>query len=278
MAPSMAEKLADDLKVPEELRLAFFELYNAQGEASARSWKSKRLERVRSTAEVAQRIEERPELLDFLPEGDEQARHNARERLMFCGRYSAKEGVPLDPALDQASKDMRAAVALRAEGAARLNLFVKKGIFGDEHQACRGRGYPYRPSVSASHGSKVIEARAAEKTAAVEKGALLGYVAVQGGSYIDDIAVEPIYQGQSVATALIVGAAELACAAGRAGDQLSLDVRAANIPAVSLYQKLGFTFGQNVYPGFLDWDGGFQGVADAQTVREKLPENAVLEL
>jgi len=272
------EKLAEALKVPQELQLAFFELYETQGEANARRWKSKKLDRVRSAAEVNQCIDALPDLLDFIPEDDERSRAHACDRLLFCGRYSAKEGTPLDDALEAASQGLRlAAETSRIVGAGKLGAVIRKGTFGDEHLACRGRGFPYRPSVAASHGSPIIEARAADETPAARKGTLLGYVAVQG-DYIDDLAVEPPYMGQGIAAALLVAVAELSLTTGRGRGRLSLDVRAANTPAVALYRKLGFEFGPNVYPGFLDWDGGFEGEADAKVVRERLPQNAVLEL
>ena len=57
---------------------------------------------------------------------------------------------------------------------------------------------------------------------------------------------------------------------------LSLDVRAANVPAIKLYTKLGFRFGDNAFPGFLDWDGGFSGEASAAAIAEACPPNCDL--
>merc|ERR1712190_4796 len=101
----------------------------------------------------------------------------------------------------------------------------------------------------------------------------MGYVAMQGGGYVDDIAVFPEFHGQRVATALLAGAAVVECQSGGAGT-LCLDVRAANVPAIQLYKALGFKFGSLQHPGFLDWDGGFDGQADAKMVLAKLPANA----
>ena len=42
-----------------------------------------------------------------------------------------------------------------------------------------------------------------------------------------------------------------------------------------MYSALGFRFGGLQHPGFLDWDGGHEGEADAATVAAKLPPNAV---
>merc|ERR1712060_889691 len=100
-----------------------------------------------------------------------------------------------------------------------------------------------------------------------------GYVAMQGGGYVDDISVEPLFQGHGVATALLAGAAAVELK-GRGSGSLCLDVRAANIPAIKLYQQLGFQMGALQHPGFLDWDGGYDGQADAATVKAKLPANA----
>ena len=94
---------------------------------------------------------------------------------------------------------------------------------------------------------------------------------------VDDIAVFPKVHGQGVATALLAGAAAIECQGGkRRGAKLCLDVRAANIPAIKLYQRLGFQFGSNTFPGFLDWDGGFEGAANAQTVFEAKPQHCDL--
>mmetsp|Transcript_32546 Transcript_32546/g.93723 ORF Transcript_32546/g.93723 Transcript_32546/m.93723 type:complete len:100 (+) Transcript_32546:565-864(+) len=97
------------------------------------------------------------------------------------------------------------------------------------------------------------------------------------GSYADDVAVFPAFQGQRVATALFAAADEQLCASGR-GRELTLDVRAANTPAIALYKALGFQFGENSYPGFLDWDGGFSSTVRAGALRSQLPQNATLEL
>jgi len=95
---------------------------------------------------------------------------------------------------------------------------------------------------------------------------------MQGGGYVDDIAVLPAFQGQGVASALLAGAAAVEVARG--SGELCLDVRAANLPALSLYRALGFRFGALEHPGFLDWDGGYSGSASAAVVAKKLPPTA----
>jgi len=92
---------------------------------------------------------------------------------------------------------------------------------------------------------------------------------------VDDIAVFPQFHGQGVASALLAGAAAIE-ESDRPGSTLSLDVRAANSPAIALYKHLGFQFGELAHPSFLDWDGGFEGEAVARVVASKCPPNADL--
>ena len=196
-------------------------------------------------------------------------------RLVFCGRYAAKAGTPLEEALETAMAGISAAAELKAAlgESNQLSFALSAGRWGEEHKAARAAAFPYSPSVSATHGSDVIEARttAAVMGTSVQPGQLLGYVAMQSGGYVDDIAVFPAFQGHGVASALIAGAASV-----ERGSSMSLDVRAANVPAIKLYTRLGFRFGQLQHPSFLDWDGGFEGEADVSTVRRCLPSNADL--
>ena len=78
----------------------------------------------------------------------------------------------------------------------------------------------------------------------------------------------------ALAVALLAQAAAIVLEQG--GDTLSLDVRAANTPAIAAYKRLGFAFGPNTFPGFLDWDGGFEGSAPVGGVRQHLPAHAQL--
>lgn len=263
----MVEAAAKQLNVPPAKFAAFKEVYDAQGARGAQRWEEY-LKKVRSNAEVEQRLAERPELLAPFHAQGGKVFENAKQRLMFCGRYSTKAGTPLDAALDTAIEGLKAAqrtAEIFAPG--KMKIAVGHGRFNDDHMKAREGGFPYRPSVSAGNGTPVIEAHAAEDSEAAKAGTLLGYVAMQG-SYIDDIAVLPQYHGQAVASALICGAAHIC------GSRLSLDVRAANTPAILLYQYLGFQFGRNTFPGFLDWDGGFEGEADSKVVKSKTPANA----
>lgn len=76
---------------------------------------------------------------------------------------------------------------------------------------------------------------------AVEDGTVLGYCGMHcacGECYIDNVAVFPKYRGKGIATALMT--ALKAEAKARGGEFVSLEVRASNTNAVSLYEKLGF--------------------------------------
>lgn len=270
---------------PEDLA-SFEEIYACQGQRGASKYKQL-LSKVRSNAQVTARIAELADSLKLPPELLTAA--STRDRLVFCGRYSAKAGTPLDEALAAAAQGIQEAAQVKqtcatagvsGESGGKLPFAVLAGTFGDVHLSCRGAAFPYRPSVSASHGSSVLEAKATQAVPGVAAaGAVLGYVAMQGGGYVDDIAVFPKFHGQGVASGLLAAAAQLELKAARrggAGASLSLDVRAANVPAIKLYEGLGFEFGQNGFPGFLDWDGGFEGAADATTVLAKLPPNCDL--
>jgi len=96
---------------------------------------------------------------------------------------------------------------------------------------------------------------------------------MQGGGYVDDLAVFPAFQGQGVGRALLAAAGAVEARTQR-GASLSLDVRAANVPAINLYRALGFQFSELMHPSFLDWDGGYEGMVDAAEVAAKCPLNA----
>jgi ribosomal protein S18 acetylase RimI-like enzyme len=269
------EQLAAQLKVPDAELAAFAEVFACQGARGAKNYRTL-LQKVRSNHEVLACIDAMA-AEGKLPALDDKM----RDRLVFCGRYSAKAGTALDQALDQAAAGTAAALATREACAAlpggKLPFTVRQAKFGDEHLAARGAAFPYRPSVSATHGSAVLEARASQTVAGVvAKGTLVGYVAVQGGGYIDDIAILPQFHGQGGASGLLAAAAALEVQSRRT--ELSLDVRAANVPAIKLYRALGFEFSPLAFPGFLDWDGGLEGQADAATVLTKQPPNCRLEV
>lgn len=281
MSVEMATRLAAETNLPKDLIPALAEVCESQGLVNAKrlARSPALLSKVRSVSEVKQRIQDRPELLHTLRENNasEWELEKACERMIFCGRYSAKVGTSLDEALETAAKEFAEAaeVTLTLGGRSQLAMTVAAAVFGDEHLACRRKAYPYVPACCASHGDPVIEARASVDSPLVSKGSLLGYIAMQG-SYADDIAVFPRYHGQGVARALLAGADKQVVDSG--GKTFTLDVRAANTPAISLYKALGFKFGGNTYPGFLDWDGGFSGAAPAGSTLSKLPPSVTLNL
>ena len=78
--------------------------------------------------------------------------------------------------------------------------------------------------------------------AAVEGGALAGYIGVQtvlDEGYINNVAVRPEYRRRGVASALISLLMELGRENGLAF--LTLEVRESNGAAIALYKKLGFS-------------------------------------
>ena len=74
-----------------------------------------------------------------------------------------------------------------------------------------------------------------------DDGQVLGYAGLHnivGEGYVDNIAVFPQFRGQGIGEALTRALIEyMRCAAL---EFLTLEVRAGNLPAISLYEKLGF--------------------------------------
>jgi len=262
-------KLAEDLGVPSEKYEAFKEVCVATGNRGASQWEEL-LQKVRSTSEVEQRITERPELLSALEGLDERTVARAKERLKYWGRYSAKAGMDLDEALDVAAAGV--ATNLKTTTAGGLRIRVTEAVIGDEHLDCQSQTFPYSSNCTVVLGRQVIEARAAEDTGAVTAGTLLGYIAMEIGGYIDEVAVMPEYQGHGVASALLAAAASAVIADG--GRILCVDVRFANGPAIGLFKALGFKFSSLQHPGFFDWDGGYYCEATAVDVSAHVPANA----
>ena len=152
--PGVAAEAARRLGVPPERLAAFAEVYGHVGARGAAGWKGL-LAKVRSAAEVEAAIDAADAradddgggLFDGCPRGDARARARWRARLVWCGRYSAKDATPLAAALATAADQLRAARARRAallgaDGAERFALRVRRARFDDEHLACRARAYP----------------------------------------------------------------------------------------------------------------------------------------
>ena len=74
-----------------------------------------------------------------------------------------------------------------------------------------------------------------------DDGQVLGYAGLHnivGEGYVDNIAVFPQFRGQGIGEALTRALVEyMRCASL---EFLTLEVRAGNLPAISLYEKLGF--------------------------------------
>lgn len=74
-----------------------------------------------------------------------------------------------------------------------------------------------------------------------DDGQVLGYAGLHnivGEGYVDNIAVFPQFRGQGIGEALTRALVEyMRCASL---EFLTLEVRASNLPAISLYEKLGF--------------------------------------
>mmetsp|Transcript_331 Transcript_331/g.707 ORF Transcript_331/g.707 Transcript_331/m.707 type:complete len:280 (-) Transcript_331:57-896(-) len=266
--------IASEFQLSDKLLPNLQEAFDIQGKSKARALAGNptALGKVCSTYEVSKRIGERQDLLSFLGEApDESEVKHCHERLLFCGRYSGKTDKSLDEALEMAAAGLKAAheTAAAAGGRCRVEMTVRRGIFGAEHAQCRSLAFQYTPACSAGPGDSVWEARGKE-------GNLLGYLNLEGGGYIDDVSVHPAYQGQHVATALFAAADEEVCN-GNLSDSLSLDVRAANSPALCFYEYLGFAFGPLRFPSFLDWDGGYSGQVPAGQIRTRKPPTATIE-
>ena len=76
--------------------------------------------------------------------------------------------------------------------------------------------------------------------AAVEEDEVLGYAGMHdivGEGYVDNIAVFPEHRGKGIGEALTKALIDYTVSAGL--EFLTLEVRAGNVPAVSLYKKLG---------------------------------------
>ena len=122
------EELARTLKVrPDDLE-AFAEVYACQGERGARSYKEL-LKKVRSHAEVIAHIQARAQPQEPLGE-------HALDRLVFCGRYSAKARTSLDDAITSAEAGI--AQALLTRTACERAVGGKLRAVGQAHPCCHG--------------------------------------------------------------------------------------------------------------------------------------------
>ena len=168
------------------------------------------------------------------------------ESLIFTCVYG-KQGNRAISFEEALSRVLREFADRRAPG----SVEYRRGKFDERHLAIRTAAFPYKPACGTAKGAPVIEAIDSSTTPPT----LLGYLSVDKKGYIDDLSVLPRCQGFGVAQGIVTKTAELLKAEG--ASTLSLHVRALNKPALRLYAKLGLTAGENEFPPWYDWHGGF---------------------
>ncbi len=117
------------------------------------------------------------------------------------------------------------------------------------------------------HFSDEIAARYSWPLVAVEEGNVVGYVCLMSlfeEAQILNVAVSPSRQGRGIARILLKYAFALALEKG--AETMSLEVRASNIAAISLYEKLGFT-NVGIRSGY------YESVEDAILMEKPLKES-----
>lgn len=230
-----AARVAEILRVPPNRLPAFRELYEALAEAN--SGRAPARSKLQKYEEILSGARSQAEVLEFAQGHDAELgtlcaaagvrRELVTQRLIFVAVYGERLG--LEDALRVVREELQArADALQTH---RPPFTVRHGRFDDRHEVIRRASYPYRPACSAQHGDETLDCLSAE-------GTLVGYLAVEEGNYLDDIAVVPSLHGVGVAKALVCVAAREAVDHGQRA--LSLDVRACNLPARGLYKSLGF--------------------------------------
>ena len=174
------------------------------------------------------------------------------QRCIFAGVYG--KDTPLDAVVPNILSELSEAQRRPSKQGA---FALRNGVYDDRHAAIRKQAYPYRPACSAKNGDPVLEVTC--------DGKVVGYLACHG-DYFDDLSLLPAFHGCGIAKALICTAAKLS----KSGN-LSLDVRACNLPAIALYTKLGFDKSTNEYQPFYDWHGGYSMNAQAAEVAKQMP-------
>lgn len=251
---------AKQLGVPDADLDAFKEYYEALSEAgggrpserSLKAWKET-LQKTKAEATVRAFAKANSAKLDEAVKKAGAKPEIVIQRLVFMGIYGRFGS--LDEALAQLMRE------LDSVAPGEVKLRAAPGRYTKQHGDCKAAAYPYSPSVSSGEGCTTIDCWDGNE--------LAGYIAMQG-DYADDLAVFPKYHGRGVAKALICAAA-LQLQGKR--KQMSLDVRACNLPAIGTYKSLGFEVQQKYYPSFFDWHGGYSMAGRVDQILKKMPSN-----
>jgi len=274
-----ARLAAETLTIPAEHRTAFAELFGCLHEKlgqepaidNLEAWNGSRyLGRSRAEATVRAMLEERGQELRSLVaqvapavgKDEDQLLRQAEQRFIFMGVYVA--GTPLEDLFRNLLHELQT-LTVTAKGEPEA-LKLAPGVFDARHLAIRASAYPYRPACASNIGDEVLECLLMHK-GQHETPRLIGFMAMHG-SYADDVSVDPSFQGRGIAKALVSGVAARLQQRGEA--QLTLDVRACNLPALGLYKALGFEVVERHFPGFYDWHGGYRLRAATEVVTKHL--------
>mmetsp|Transcript_14055 Transcript_14055/g.43523 ORF Transcript_14055/g.43523 Transcript_14055/m.43523 type:complete len:284 (-) Transcript_14055:45-896(-) len=274
----MAARLAEACGVPADMHAAFEELFTALTEAAGgkapsekdlAGWR-KQLQQARAESTVrafmaahSAHIEAPLRSLEEAGANAEKLRRACEQRLVFMGVYGTE--LSLEETLARLLRELEQQceqLPSKAGGPAQ-SFFLAQGSYDKRHAEIRAAAYPYTPACCASHGSDVVNCFCAE----TER--LAGYIAMHG-SYADDLSVHPSFHGRGVAKALACGVAKQMQKEG--SEEMSLDVRACNLPAIQLYKSLGFQVARKKYPIFYDWHGGYSMVASTAEVSSHMPQ------
>jgi ribosomal protein S18 acetylase RimI-like enzyme len=267
---SVAMQIAQRLGVPPSMRLAFIELFVARmaklssipTDVDLADWRST-LAETRALVTVQQFIAQHQAAIDSACQKTGMKRYTAEQRFVAMGVYGKGEdgiALPLTACLDELCKLHPPTYG----HAARPKILP--GVFDERHENLRQRAYPYHPACEATTGWDTLDLVGPD-------GVLLGFLALEDGDYVDDLTVDPQWQGCGMAKALVTGAAMQMQKSPdyRAGSRLSLDVRRRNLPALELYKHLGFRVDKDHYPDFYDWHGGYEMSADVAKLIHYMP-------
>lgn len=177
--------------------------------------------------------------------------HGTFERsMLFTAIYGrvpgSRSALTMEEAFNRVMKDF---LAVAENKATNCDLTFKIGTFDQRHQEIRSAAFPYIPASCTGHGDRAFDCCAPD-------GMLVGYIGFHPEGYIDDLAVLPAWQGRGIARGLVCSTAKSLAEDGV--DGIHLHVRACNYPAIALYKSLGFSIGENEFPPWYDWHGGYK--------------------